>query len=890
MDAAGKKTTKKHVCVGLLAHVDAGKTTLAESILYLRGAIRTIGRVDHKNAFLDTDQLEKLRGITIFAKQAQFTLGDLTVTLLDTPGHMDFSSEMERALQVMDYAILVINSMDGIQGNVTTLWSLLKQYGVPVFIFVNKMDQEGKGKVKLLKEIQKQLSDGCIDFSQINSKEFYEQLALSDEKIMEKYLNTGMIDTEDIRKLIGKRVVFPCYFGSSLKIDGVEELLDGMEKYISLPVYPDEFGGKVYKISRESSGLRLTHLKVTGGELKVKMPLSSNHNGERWEEKVNEIRIYSGGQFESVPEVTAGAICAVTGLTKTFAGEGLGIEERYDKPILEPVLTYSLELPDHCDVHHMYRNLLELEEEDPQLHVVWQKEMNEIQVQVMGEIQIEILKSLIMDRFQTEVEFGAGEIVYKETIKEAVIGVGHFEPLKHYAEVHLLIEPGALGSGLVFQTDCSEDVLDRNWQRLVLTHLKEKPHKGVLVGAEITDLKITLLAGRAHQKHTEGGDFRQATYRAVRNGLRKAKSVLLEPVYEFTLEVPLDKVGRSLSDIQKMHGNFNPPVVEGDTAMIKGTAPVETMRGYQREVVSYTSGLGRFYVSLKGYEPCYHAEEVIASKAYDPEQDLDNPTGSIFCSHGAKFTVPWDKVELHMHLDSISYLENHQPKDEPALEAKSDLHKAIKTYYENSYTDKELEDIFIQTYGPIKRKDIGRKVSGKMIRAEKPYVSKPQIRKEEFLLVDGYNIIFAWDDLKELAKENLDGARDQLCEVLCNYQGYKKNTLIVVFDAYKVDHYKSEIQKYKNIYIVYTKKAETADQYIEKTVNKIGRKHHVTVATSDALEQMIIWGLGAMRLSADGLKREVERTSNEIQKQYLQQKTKLSNPLLKKEEIDHKIE
>lgn len=866
--------TSKHISVGLLAHVDAGKTTLAESILYLTGSIRKPGRVDHQDAFLDTYDLERERGITIFSKQAEVKLGEKEVTLLDTPGHVDFSAEMERTLQILDYAVLVISGADGVQGHVQTLWRLLKRYEIPVFLFINKMDQEGTDRQKLLEELQKRLDERCIAFED-EQETFYENLAMSDETVLEKYLSDGTVGQGEIVRLIAERKVFPCYFGSALKIEGVEEFLQGLETYTACPKYPDDFGARVYKIARDAQGTRLTYMKITGGTLKVKGMLT-NRRGEQadsdkiWEEKADQLRIYSGAGFRAVSEAPAGTVCAVTGLSRTYCGEGLGAETESELPLLEPVLTYQIQLPPECDVHQMYLKLRQLEEEEPELHIVWEEQSNEIHAQVMGEVQIEILKRLIGERFGTEVEFGAGSIVYKETITEPVEGVGHFEPLRHYAEVHLLMEPGERGSGLQFETACSEDILERNWQRLVLTHLEEKRHRGVLTGSEITDMKITLVTGRAHLKHTEGGDFRQATYRAVRHGLKCTTSLLLEPVYEYRLEIPSDKVGRALSDIQKMYGTFSEPIIEGDMTILTGTAPVSAMRDYQTEVIAYTKGHGRLSCTLKGYEPCHNAEEVIAEKGYDSEKDTENPTGSVFCSHGAGFVVSYDRVRDYMHLDSRLSLEK---KEKPVQESSAQISRS--SYTGGGLADeKELEEIFTRTYGTAKkeRNPFNRK---RTVSAEpsssRQYRPVKQVTEEEYLLVDGYNIIFAWEELKDLANASIEAARNKLMDILSNYQGYKKNTLILVYDAYKVEGNTGEVMKYHNIYVVYTKEAETADQYIEKTVHEIGRKHRVTVATSDALEQIIILGQGASRLSAAGLKEEILAADIEIRSNYLNQ-------------------
>ena len=876
----GKNMAKKpsdHICIGLLAHVDAGKTTLSESMLYLSGRIRQQGRVDHGNAYLDTYELERARGITIFSKQAELVFGELEVTLLDTPGHVDFSAEMERTLRVLDYAILVINGADGVQGHTETLWKLLKQYRIPAFLFINKMDQNGTDAEKLLEELRVKLSGSCIRFGEAeDSEEFLENVAMAEEQVLETYLEHGTIERGEISRLIWERKVFPCYFGSALKNIGVKEFLAGLECYAKERSYPEEFGAKVYKIARDPQGNRLTYLKVTGGVLKVRDLIRY----QDVEEKVSQIRIYSGEKYDAVQEVRAGRVCAVTGLTKTYPGEGLGAEPPSEGPVLTPVLNYQLILPEGCDTHGMLLKLRQLEEEDPELHIVWNEELGEIHAQLMGEVQTEILQSMIRERFQTEVTFGPGNIVYKETIKRPAEGVGHFVPLRHYAEVHLLLEPGESGSGLVFAADCSEDVLDRNWQRLILTHLAEKEHRGVLTGSAITDMKITLVAGRAHLKHTEGGDFRQATYRAVRQGLKSTESVLLEPYYEFRMEIPAEFVGRALTDIQRMAGEFQTPDTEGDFAVITGSAPVSEMRDYQLEVTSYTKGRGRLFCTLKGYAPCHNAEEVIEQIGYDSEGDLDNPTGSVFCAHGAGFHVSWDQVPDHMHLEYVWTLEAE--KEKSAIEAKKGQGSVQSGRVSSSFSrsveeDKELEEIFLRTYGKIERK---RPIAER--RVESPEERQKRIRKdqmEEYLLVDGYNVIFAWEDLKELAKVNIEGARNKLMDVLCNYQGFKKCNLILVFDAYKVQGQELGVQKYHNIYVVYTKEAETADQYIEKVVHEIGRKYHVTVATSDNVEQVVTLGQGGKLLSARELRTEVEEVQRQIREEYLNRPQKGKNYL-----------
>ncbi len=851
---------ENRLVIGILAHVDAGKTTLSESLLYLSGSIRKMGRVDHGNAFLDTYELERARGITIFSKQAVFEIGNTKVTLLDTPGHVDFSAEMERTLSVLDYAVLLISGADGVQGHTRTLWRLLNRYEIPTFLFVNKMDQPGTDRDRLLAEVKKKLDDRCTDFSGGQDKEvFQENIAMCDEKALEEYLETGEICPKSIQRLITERKIFPCYFGSALRMTGVQEFLEGLEEHMEVPAYPEKFGARVFKIARDEQGKRLTYMKITGGTLKVKETLQGlcAESGGDWTEKADQIRIYSGARYETVTEAEAGTVCAVTGLTQTRPGQGLGVEAEAALPVLEPVLTYQIILPEGCNVHDMLQKLRQLEEEEPELHIVWKEELHELHAQLMGEVQIEILKTLIFERFGVQVGFGAGNIVYKETIQAPVEGVGHFEPLRHYAEVHLLLEPGERGSGMQFASACSEDMLDRNWQRLILTHLEEKEHRGVLTGSAITDMKITLTAGKAHLKHTEGGDFRQATYRAVRQGLKKAKSILLEPYYEFCLELPAESVGRAMADIQRMNGAFAPPCQEGEVSILTGSAPVALMRDYQTEVAAYTKGLGRLTCTLKGYETCHREEEVIALLDYDSERDLENPTGSVFCAHGAGFAVSWDQVEDYMHLENSLETEV-RPEDSSAPNRR---HHAYGSWQD----EKELEEIFVRTYGEVKRPPASEKrrvVSASSGRTEGNLKKKKEM--DEYLLVDGYNIIFAWDDLKELAETNIDGARTRLMDILSNYQGYKKCRLILVFDAYKVEGNPGEVVKYHNIHVVYTKEAETADQYIEKTVHEIGRKYHVTVATSDHLEQVIILGQGGHRLSAQNLREEIELAGQEI--------------------------
>lgn len=896
MGFTSENKPEKQITMGILAHVDAGKTTLSEGILYTCKAIRKLGRVDHQDAFLDTNTLERNRGITIFSKQAECTLGEFGITLLDTPGHVDFSAEMERTLQVLDYGILVISGADGVQGHTETLWRLLSRYQIPVFLFINKMDQPGTDRETLLVELKEKLDTNCVDFSaDQTSEDWKEQVAVCDEQVMEAYLEGEEISRVQIQKMIWERKLFPCYFGSALKLTGVKEFLEDLKLRIRESSYPESFGAKIYKITRDSQGERLSHMKITGGTLKVKSVLSNGKPGESgediWQEKVNQIRIYSGEKYTMVSEVKAGTVCAVTGLTATYPGQGLGSEQASDMPVLEPVLSYRIGLPEEVNGHQALLQLRQLEEEEPLLHIVWNGTLGEIYAQVMGEVQIEILKSLIKERFGMTVTFDEGNIVYKETILEPVEGVGHFEPLRHYAEVHLLLEPGETGSGLIFAADCSEDVLDRNWQRLILTHLEEREHKGVLIGAPITDMKITLLTGRAHIKHTEGGDFRQATYRAVRQGLRKAKSQLLEPYYEFRLEVPSEQVGRSMTDIQKMLGEFDPPKTEGEMTVLTGSAPVVTMRDYQKEVISYTSGRGRLSCTLKGYYPCHNQEEVVEAVGYDPEADLENPTGSVFCAHGAGFVVNWDQVEDYMHVESgWNAPAGQETKPEKPVTAKNWKEENEKYLA----TEKELEEIFERTYGPIRKlgeePPAGRSVKGWKKSRRDPLEGygkstsdykqkKTPDGEKEYLLVDGYNIIFAWEDLKELAAVNIDGAREKLMDILCNYQGFKKSTLILVFDAYKVKGNPGSVETYHNIHVVYTKEAETADQYIEKTVHEIGRKYRVTVATSDQLEQVIILGQGGQRMSARELLEDVIEVSHQIRETARQKSSSEKNYL-----------
>ena len=850
----------KRLAVGILAHVDAGKTTLSEGLLYTCGRLRQLGRVDHKNAFLDTEALERERGITIFSKQAVLPLDDLEITLLDTPGHVDFSSEMERTLQVLDYAILVISGSDGVQSHTRTLWRLLSRYRIPAFLFINKMDLSGTDREALLRELKVSFSEGCVDFGADQSRDAWmENVAVCDEEAMSRYLELGELSDTEAAALAARRKVFPCYFGSALRLSGVDELVRGLTLYTQVPECLQEFAARVFKITRDAQGNRLTHLKVTGGTLRVKMPLKSRE----WEEKIDQIRIYSGAKFQPVDEAPAGTICAVTGLSQTRAGEGLGAEGVSEAPALEPMLTYRVILPPGCDPHSAMQKLSALEEEDPQLHLVWNAQLREISLQLMGEVQLEILKTLIDERFGLQVEFGSGSIVYKETIAAAVEGVGHYEPLRHYAEVHLLLEPGERGSGLHFSSACPEDQLDRSWQRLVLTHLEERVHRGVLTGAPITDLNITLVAGRAHVKHTEGGDFRQATYRAVRQGLMSAESILLEPWYDVRLEVPAENVGRAMTDIQRMGGSCAPPEPDGELTLLTGRAPVAGLRDYGREVLFYTRGQGKLSCFFRGYEPCRDQAEVIAAIGYNPERDLEQPADSIFCSHGAGFSVPWNQVRDYMHAESAirPHGENRQPESAPESSARPSV-----SYTGALEQDKELQAIFERTYGPVKRRELlpqKQFLQGTEQTAKREAI-RPIMTGPEYLLVDGYNIIFAWDELKAVARESLDTARKLLMDLLSNYQGYRKCEVILVFDAYRVPRNTGEVQRYHNISVVYTKQAETADAYIEKTTYELAKQYRVRVATSDGMEQMIILGHGALRVSARVFHQEMEMVGGQI--------------------------
>ena len=855
----------KRLVIGILAHVDAGKTTLSEGMLYQLGQVRKLGRVDHGDTFLDSHQLEKRRGITIFSKQALLRTDKSEFTLLDTPGHVDFSTEMERTLQVLDYAILVVSGADGVQNHTQTLWQLLIRYQIPTFLFINKMDLAGADRTKLLDELKSRLSDRCVDFSEAEPADaFAEALAMCDERLLEEYLDQGHIQADTLCSAIAKRQVFPCYFGSALKLQGIDSFLQGLEKYAVSFVPQPRFAAKVFKISQDEQGNRLTHVKITGGTLQVRQTLGEKPDREEsLAEKVNQIRLYSGAKYQSVDQACPGMVCALTGLNHTYPGQGLGAEPDSTLPALEPVLTYRVELPEDTDVHTALSRLRLLEQEDPQLRVSWKESLGEIHVQLMGQVQLEILKSLIAERFGMQVRFGAGNILYKETIAAPVEGVGHFEPLRHYAEVHLLLEPGKPGSGLRFASDCREDDLERNWQRLILTHLQEKTHLGVLTGSPLTDVKITLIAGRAHEKHTEGGDFRQATYRAVRQGLKMAKSVLLEPWYTFRLEAPAPALGRAMSDLQRMEASFEAPQSASGSAVLCGRVPAATIRDYQTQLIQYTRGQGRLFLTLAGYAPCHNSEAVIAASGYDSDSDLDNPADSVFCAHGAGFVVKWDRVREYMHLDTGIL--------PPAAAAEQTLPKKARqaeAFRASLEEDKELLAIFERTYGPIRRDP---RLSFRPVKKEADrYTSHaPKLPSgPEYVLVDGYNVIFAWDDLRDIAKKDLDAARGKLIDMLCNYQGFCRCEVILVFDAYRVKGNPGEVEKVHNITVVYTKEAETADVYIEKATHELGRKYRVRVATSDGLEQLIILSHGALRVSAAAFREEVNQVDQAI-KTYL---------------------
>jgi len=875
---------KKRLCIGILAHVDAGKTTLSEAMLYICGVIRKLGRVDSRDAFLDTYEMERERGITIFSKQAMLRTDDLEISLLDTPGHVDFSAEMERTLQVLDYAILVVSGMDGVQGHTRTLWKLLERYQVPTYLFINKMDQQGTDPAGLMTEIKEKLSDNCTNFGTEDKSSIYESAALCEEALLNQYLEQGEISDRDIARLIVERKIFPCYFGSALKMDGVKSLLDGIRNYGMCPEFGTELGARVFKILRDTQGNRLTYVKITGGALKVKDVLSylpKNAEDGQIAEKVNQIRIYSGEKYETVDVAEAGCICALTGLTGTYPGQGLGMEKDSPEPVLEPVLTYQMILPQEVHPAAFLPKLRMLEEEDPMLHVLWSEELQEIQVQVMGQVQLEILQRQIKERFDVLVVFGAGKIVYKETIADRVEGIGHFEPLRHYAEVHLILEPGEPGSGMQFILGCSEEMLDKNWQRLILTHLEERTHRGVLTGSPLTDVKIIVAGGRAHLKHTEGGDFRQATYRAVRQGLMQAQSILLEPYYDFVLELPSEHVGRAMTDMSQREAETEAPEIDGNRALLKGRGPVSTLWDYAKEVAAYTRGEGSFSCVTGGYGPCHNAQEIVDEIGYIPEEDMANPTGSVFCSHGSGFYVEWDKVPQYMHVESVMGASGETPDEESVWQEYQMRRSREQESSEQWIGVDEVDRILDRTFyanrkeGFTPHKGIAhrkRQTKQAQVREYGQGNAKPAIKREKYLLVDGYNVIFAWEELNELAKVNIDGARGRLMDILCDYQGIRKCHLIVVFDAYRVKGHPTEISDYHNIHVVYTKEAETADQFIEKFAHENGRKYDVTVATSDGLEQIIIRGQGCGLISAREFEKEVASVKKGVVSRLQEQK------------------
>lgn len=847
----------RSIVLGVLAHVDSGKTTLSEAMLYRAGVIRKLGRVDHRDAFLDTDALERARGITIFSKQALLDAGQTHITLLDTPGHVDFSAEAERTLQVLDYAVLVISGPGGVQSHTETLWQLLRRYRIPTFVFVNKMDLPGPARAELLEQLNRRLGEGFVDFG-ADPAARDEALALCDERLMDAWLEQGALEDGQILPAIARRHVFPCWFGSALRLDGVDPLLEGLDRFTRPAPALSAFGAAVFKISQDEQGARLTWLRVTGGELKVKDLLSGEGPEGPWAEKANQLRLYSGTKYTLAERVGPGQVCAVTGLTQCRPGQGLGAQRDSEPPALEPVLSYQVLLPEGADAHAALDKLRRLEQEDPQLHVVWNETLGQIHLQLMGEIQLEVLRTLLAQRFGLEVSFGPGGILYKETITEPIEGVGHYEPLRHYAEVHLKLEPLPPGSGMQYAADCREEVLDKNWQRLVLTHLEEKQHLGVLTGAPLTDMKITLIAGKAHLKHTEGGDFRQATYRAVRQGLMMGKSQLLEPWYSFRLEVPAENIGRAITDIQRREGTFDPPETGLETAVLTGTAPVATLRDYPVELAGYTHGRGRISLTPVGYRPCHNAAQVIAESGYQPQHDLDNPADSVFCAHGAGFVVSWADVRSHMHVDS-----GWGKSQRPADTAPAPSPRRAAAYRATLEEDAELMKIFERTYGPIKRDPLAAFRPVK--KTERPdFAAQSWTIAPEYLLVDGYNLIFAWEELSALAKQSLDAARTRLADILCNYQGYKKCVAILVFDAYRVPGSPGAIEQYHNIHIVYTKEAETADMYIERVTHEIGKQRRVRVVTSDGAEQIIILGHGALRVSSRLFQQEVEEVEREI--------------------------
>ena len=924
--------TEQNMILGILAHVDAGKTTLSEALLHITGAVRKAGRVDHKDAFLDTNEMEKERGITIFSKQARFTSvrgeQQRSYTLLDTPGHVDFSTEMERVLGVLDCAVLVISAADGVNGQVRVLWRLLDHYRVPTCIFVNKMDQDGADRAALLASIRKELGTRCVDVmpgsgtlaDQLESGDVQEEIAVCDDALLDAYLEGEPVSVSQMCRLTAERKLFPVLFGAALREQGVPELLECLDTFLQPPVYSDTFGAKVFKITRDG-GARLTWMKLTGGRLSVKTPLAECTDEKGNPEKVEQIRFYSGNKFETRQEAAAGEVCAVTGLTGTRVGQGIGAEAGGTEELLQPVLRCAVILPPGEDLFKAYRSLRTLEEEDPTLHLNYDEEKKEITAQIMGQVQKEILQRMIRERLGLRVSFGDPSIIYKETIARTVEGVGHFEPLRHYAEVHLLLEPGLPGSGLVFENRCRADVLAVNWQRLIMTHLEEKRHRGVLTGAEITDMKISLLTGRAHLKHTEGGDFRQATYRAVRQGLMMTESVLLEPFYSFRMEIPQESLGRALTDLQQMGANFTQPDLEEGRSVITGSAPVSRIANYAEQLAAYTRGEGQITCTLKGYEPCTNAEEIIAASGYDPELDLRNPPGSVFCSHGAGTPVPWYEVRERMHVDSgwrdpsdgpmtgkalLGYTEEDMWEEDLSYGSagRTGLRAGVRkeekpvSFGEREARffaeEDELRRIFERTYGPIKSRfsddepDNGRsakswKRASRVISADPPDKRSHAARKvseKEYLLIDGYNIVFAWEDLRELAIKDIMAARDKLIDLIVDFAGFRKEHVILVFDAYKVRGGRGEVIHVGGIDVIYTKEAETADLYIEKAAHELSKRYKVTVATSDAVEQVIIYGAGAYRMSAQNLLEELVLTKSLMREHYEKRDEKKAGGIL----------
>ncbi len=828
----------RRTVIGILAHVDAGKTTLAEAILYKTGIMRKLGRVDHGDTVMDTNAIERERGITIFSSQAHFAFSDLAVTLLDTPGHVDFSAETERTLSVLDYAILVISGTDSVQSHTRTLWKLLSLYNIPTFIFVTKMDFARLSREEVLASLKTELSESCIDFSNLSDDSVKEQLAVCREDMLEKFLETGDVSDADISSAIQSRLCFPCYFGSGLKLEGIDEFLNGLDRFITDSEYPETFGAKVFKISHDTQGNRLTHMKITGGSLRVRDIVQND-------EKVSQIRFYTGSKFSTAECSYAGDVCAVTGLSSTLTGMGLGFENTSAEPVLEPVMQYRINLPPDVTPQNAMPKLKILEEEDPLLRITWNEHLQEISVGLMGQVQAEILKALILDRFSMDVTIDSGRVMYKETIENTVEGVGHYEPLRHYAEVHLILEPLARGSGLEFAAKCSEDTLDRNWQRLILTHLYEKQHLGVLTGSPITDMRITLASGRAHIKHTEGGDFRQATYRAVRNGLMFAKSVLLEPYYAFKIFLPPENLGRAINDIRTANGEFEIGEDAGGMSLLTGRAPVAAINGYASVLASYTGGRGRIFLELAGYDVCKNADKVIEEYAYEPEADLDNTPDSVFCAHGGGFPVKWNKIREYMHLESCISENKGTP------EIRRSIH----------IDDKELEAIMEREFGPVKRPVY---TPPKEEKTENPELYS-EITRKKWFIVDGYNVIFAWDDLAAIAEKDIDAARNTLCDILSNYSSFTKYNVVLVFDAYKVSGGTGKRYEKNGISICYTKENETADMYIEKLVSQIGRNEQVRVVTSDRLIQLSAARSGVLRISSREFESDVSKVSGEIQ-------------------------